>query len=131
LRISPENRPVETLADDRRGFVLEEYTIYFGPDESILYAEEREKLTQLVEMLASYPESRFIISGHTALAGTEPGRELVSRERVQVVADFLIAEGIESSRLETSWYGARLPAAPNDEEGRPRNRRVELIILEE
>jgi outer membrane protein OmpA-like peptidoglycan-associated protein len=123
---------MEILVDGREGFVLEDFTVLFGPDDSVLQPEERDKLTQLAEFLAPYPESRIIISGHTAFAGTEPGRERISRERAQAVKDFLVARGLEAGRIETFWYSARQPAASNtSNEGRARNRRVEIIVLDE
>ncbi|MDR0583145.1 MAG: OmpA family protein [Treponema sp.] len=131
LRLPQGNHPMEILIDGRRGFALEEFTVYFGPDDSVLQPEEKDKLIQAAELLAPYPGSRIIISGHTALAGTEQGRERISHERAQAVTDFLAACGLEAGRLETLWYSARQPAAPNSSnEGRARNRRVELVVVD-
>jgi outer membrane protein OmpA-like peptidoglycan-associated protein len=132
LRLLQENYPTEILIDGREGIVLEEFTVYFGPDDSVLQPAERDKLIRVAELLAPYPGNRIIISGHTALAGTEAGRERISRERAQAVRDFLVVCGLEAGRIETFWYSARQPAASNSSnEGRARNRRVEIIVLDE
>ncbi|MBR1643872.1 MAG: OmpA family protein, partial [Bacteroidales bacterium] len=50
--------------------------------------------------------------------------------RAKAVADYLVAHGIESRRLQYKGYGKSQPIDTNDtEEGRARNRRVEFKIL--
>jgi len=118
------------VADE--GIVISMDDIRFAPDTAIMLAGEREKLDKVVEILSRYQERDILVGGHTALAGTAEGRQRLSAERAAVVADYLIARGARSpDRVVVRGYGADRPLADNDtEEGRRRNRRVEIIILE-
>jgi outer membrane protein OmpA-like peptidoglycan-associated protein len=70
------------------------------------------------------------IEGHTDAEGDAGDNLLLSEQRAAAVRDALAAHGIDRSRLETTGHGESRPVAPNDsEEGRARNRRVELIVL--
>ncbi len=106
--------------------------IQFLPDSAVLMPEETEKLKVIAEILKTYPERDILITGHTALAGTEAGRQMLSEERAMAVGNFLLELGVrEASRITTRGVGARDPVADNStEEGMERNRRVEITILE-
>ena len=74
----------------------------------------------------------MLITGHTALAGTESGRERLSLERARVTARALIELGARrEDQIVIRGMGAREPVAGNDTEaGRRLNRRVEITLLE-
>jgi outer membrane protein OmpA-like peptidoglycan-associated protein len=81
-------------------------------------------------MMNESPDVRIEISGHTDNTGSLNTNVRLSQERAKSVVDFLVARGIDLSRLEYRGYGPSQPVAPNDtEEGRSRNRRVEFKIL--
>ena len=62
--------------------------------------------------------------------GSDAYNKRLSQERAQAVVDFLISQGIDSSRLRAVGYGESKPVADNGtEEGRERNRRVELQVI--
>lgn len=70
------------------------------------------------------------LSGHTDNIGGRDGNLRLSEARAKAVADHLIANGINASRIKTVGYGFDKPIAKNDTaEGRQRNRRTELKIL--
>ena len=70
------------------------------------------------------------IDGHVAFAGTNEGRQRISRERGERVAEYLIKLGIPQSFIETTARAADEPAATNStEEGRALNRRAEITII--
>jgi len=53
----------------------------------------------------------------------------LSKNRVEAVKDFLVANGVEPSRIKTFYYGESKPIDDNKtEEGRQKNRRVEMKI---
>jgi outer membrane protein OmpA-like peptidoglycan-associated protein len=74
-----------------------------------------------------------MVGGHTAHSGgTENSRQQLSRERASAVASYLIERGIRTpDRVMSRGYGSQIPVADNGTEaGRKKNRRVEIIILE-
>jgi outer membrane protein OmpA-like peptidoglycan-associated protein len=117
---------------DDRGVTISLEDIQFLPDSARLMESERAKLDRVAEILGRYASRDIEVAGHTALAGTAAGREKLSGERAAAVADYLIGKGARSAdRVITRAYGAERPAADNaTEEGRRRNRRVEITILE-
>jgi outer membrane protein OmpA-like peptidoglycan-associated protein len=106
--------------------------ILFQADTAIMLPGEREKLDKIVDILKRYQERDILVGGHTALAGTPAGRQKLSVERASVVADYLIGKKARTpDRVVVRGYGADKPLAPNNtEEGRRKNRRVEITILE-
>ena len=71
------------------------------------------------------------ITGHTdGLGNTRDNLEL-SLSRARAVRDYLVEMGVDQSRLEVEGMGARRPLATNDTpEGRARNRRTEIEVIE-
>ena len=106
--------------------------IQFRADTAIMLPGEREKLDKIVDILLRYQERDILVSGHTALAGTAEGRSKLSAERASVVAGYLISQKARTpDRVVVRGYGADRPIADNStEEGRRKNRRVEITILE-
>jgi outer membrane protein OmpA-like peptidoglycan-associated protein len=106
--------------------------IQFQADTSIMLPGEREKLDQIVDILKRYPDRDILVGGHTALAGNAAGRQKLSAERAGVIADYVISkEARTPDRVVVRGFGADKPVADNKtEEGRHKNRRVEITILE-
>ncbi|MDR0456663.1 MAG: OmpA family protein [Treponema sp.] len=106
--------------------------IKFQADTAVMLPGEREKLDKITEILQRYQERDILVGGHTALAGTAEGRKKLSTERATVVADHLIARKARSpDRVVVRGYGSDKPLADNrTEEGKRKNRRVEITILE-
>ena len=73
----------------------------------------------------------IIVAGHTCSLGAEKYNLELSRERAESVAAYLMqTKGIPSDNIRVEYYGEKLPVASNDtEEGRSRNRRVEISFL--
>jgi len=106
--------------------------IQFQADTAIMLPGEQEKLDKIADILRRYQERDILVGGHTALAGTAEGRKKLSAERAAVVANYLIARKARSpDRVVVRGFGAEKPLADNrSEEGRRKNRRVEITILE-
>ena len=106
--------------------------IQFLPDSSILVDEELEKIRKIAEILKKTSGRDILVSGHTALAGTEEGRKKLSVERAGAVADYLLKLGAKKEKeIMIQGKGADEPVADNSTpEGMRRNRRVEITILE-
>ncbi len=105
--------------------------IYFDFDRYTLKPESYVELNKLENLLASNPNMRIEIAGHTDYIGTLQYNQQLSLKRASSVVDFLINKGIDANRLEPKGYGKTRPIASNDDEedGRELNRRVEFIIL--
>lgn len=106
--------------------------IGFYPDSSVMLSGEQVKLDKIAEILKQYNNRDIMVSGHTALAGTAEGRMKLSEERAATVTNYLLSKNVRSAdRIVIRGYGAEKPVADNNtEEGRRRNRRVEITILE-
>ena len=75
-------------------------------------------------------EFRFSVEGHTDSIGTEKSNVSLSQARAAAVKAYLIAQGVPEERLDTLGHGEASPVGANEtDEGRQRNRRVELINL--
>ncbi|MCR5724934.1 MAG: OmpA family protein [Treponema sp.] len=115
-----------------KGLTLSIENIQFEADSAVLLSSEKEKLKKLSAIIAMYPDNDLLVSGHTAMAGTEKARQALSEERAGAVADFLVQLGVRDSyHIFTQGFGARIPIAPNSTEaGKAKNRRVEITILD-
>jgi len=72
------------------------------------------------------------IEGHTDSEGIPERNNPLSERRARAVADYLIAAGVQASRLSTAGYGAEQPIADNaTAEGRAKNRRIEFKVIAE
>lgn len=115
-----------------KGLTLSIENIQFKPDSDILLASEKVKLNKLKEILAAYPDNDLLVTGHTALRGTAESRLELSIQRAESVADYLVSIGVRDNyHIFTQGKGAEEPVATNQtEEGRKKNRRVEITIMD-
>jgi len=106
--------------------------IGFVADSAVMLPGEREKLDKIADILKRYPNRDILVGGHTALAGTADGRMKLSVERAKAVTDYLLSKNVRTAdRIVVRGYGAEKPVADNrTEEGKRKNRRVEITILE-
>lgn len=120
------------VRSDERGVTISVENIQFAPDSARLLDSEKEKLERIGEILSRYPERDILVTGHTALAGTEEGRMRLSEERAAAVGEYLLELGVRNrDEMLYRGRGAEEPVASNDtESGRRKNRRVEITILE-
>jgi outer membrane protein OmpA-like peptidoglycan-associated protein len=109
-------------------FVLR--NLFFDTDKYDLKPESAEELLQLVELMKMNPKMEVMITGHTDNQGAADYNVKLSENRAASVVAYLVKAGIVSARLKWKGYGDSRPAAANDtEEGRAKNRRIELVIL--
>ena len=86
-------------------------------------------LNKLVAVLNKYPNTNIEVQGHTDSRGADDYNMGLSERRASTVANYLIANGIASSRIVTKGFGESAPAYTNDtQEGMAQNRRVEFLI---
>lgn len=104
--------------------------IFFEFGKTVLHPSSYPELERVVVMMNTYKSLVIEISGHTDNIGSEASNIRISEGRAKAVVDYLINQGIPTSRLTYKGYGFNEPIAPNTtEEGRQLNRRVEFKIL--
>jgi outer membrane protein OmpA-like peptidoglycan-associated protein len=112
-----------------RGLVLTLGDVLFSTGRADLKSGSSGNLNKLVAFLDKYPQRTAAIEGYTDSVGSEGYNQGLSERRADAVRSYLIAQGVDSSRLSASGKGDRSPVAGNDSaEGRQQNRRVEVII---
>jgi outer membrane protein OmpA-like peptidoglycan-associated protein len=102
--------------------------VYFDPNRTYLTGAAREELDALLPVLESSPDLLLTLEGHTALFGTEEGREEISRGRAEGVLAYLVERGWSpETPPEVLWRGSREPVT-RDRTQQQRNRRVEIVL---
>lgn len=87
-------------------------------------------LDKVAKVVAENPNSRVVVVGHTDSTGNADANQTLSLARANAVRDFFATSGVSASRISTSGRGASQPIASNDnEEGRAKNRRVEVFVF--
>jgi outer membrane protein OmpA-like peptidoglycan-associated protein len=106
--------------------------IGFVADQATILPDERSRLDGIADLLSGLAGVRFLVVGHTADVGLADSQLRLSRERAEVIVRELVARGLDATLFDVEGRGGTEPAATNaTEEGRARNRRVEIYILEE
>lgn len=120
------------VVQDEKGLKLSLENLQFKPNSSELADGEIEKLEKIAQIVSDFPND-LLISGHTAKVGTPESCQILSEERADSVAKFLIEKGVRDKyHIFTQGFGERVPIATNSTvEGRSRNRRVEITIMDE
>lgn len=99
----------------------------FAKDSYELNDEAKSALNELSKLLKEKQDIKLKIVGHTSIEGDPKYNLELSKNRAKAAFDFLIASGIDSSRIEFEGKGGEEPIDPNNYEI---NRRTEFIILE-
>ena len=119
------------LDSSPQGTLLRVKDLRFVADSEAILPSELWRLDAIASALKALPSRSFLVAGHSAAVGKAAGELELSVERAKRVADELISRGIAASRLLYRGFGSSRPLAPNDsEEGRAKNRRVEITILD-
>jgi outer membrane protein OmpA-like peptidoglycan-associated protein len=105
--------------------------ILFEFDKAVVQKEAFGELESLINIMMDRSEIKIELQGHTDALGPESYNNNLSQNRVNSVRDFLIANGIDSSRIKCLYHGESKPKANNsDPSGRKENRRVEVRFVE-
>ncbi len=107
-------------------------SIRFIADQAVVLPEEKPRLEALAAALTIITARSFRVIGHTARVGTEESQYELSVARAKAIVDFLVSRGFSAERFLYEGRGGTEPVAPNDTEAdRAKNRRVEILILED
>jgi OmpA-OmpF porin, OOP family len=106
------------------------YGILFDLDSAKIKPESKAVLDEVVKLLRNKPALRLHVVGHSDNQGQLDYNLGLSRDRAQSVVAWLASQGIQSARLKPHGVGPLAPTASNQEEGgRAKNRRVELVEM--
>jgi len=104
--------------------------VTFDVDSSTLKPQFRSTLDQIAQSMNTYPNSLIDVYGHTDSTGSDQYNQTLSESRSRTVANYLVMRGVSEARVRSMGYGETMPVASNDtEDGRARNRRVEIKIV--
>jgi outer membrane protein OmpA-like peptidoglycan-associated protein len=124
--VEPPGNPIAEALQNTGEVTL--YGIHFDFDEATLRPESEPVLRQLLEALQAGPTTAVTVEGHTDAMGAEEYNHDLSQRRAQAVVDWLVAAGLDRSRLTPVGRGEAVPLADNaTADGRALNRRVEVI----
>lgn len=124
-------RESPVMKEPVKGDTLHLTHLFFEQNKATLVDEKDglRELDILISQMKRNPNLRISLEGHTDYGGNANNNIKLSEERVRVLKDYMIANGIESRRIKTKGYGGSRPIVTEDTEEREKNRRVEVIIL--
>jgi outer membrane protein OmpA-like peptidoglycan-associated protein len=103
--------------------------IFFDFNSAELQNKSEKEIDKIVDFMQKNPTVTIVISGHTDNAGDTKFNQTLSENRALSVQAALVAKGIAGERLSVRGFGFSQPIAPNNtDEGREKNRRVELMV---
>jgi OmpA-OmpF porin, OOP family len=116
----------QSLADSGRVAL---YGLYFDTDKDVLRADSEPTLAEIAKLLQAHPQMKLHVVGHTDNQGkSDYNLDLGRRRAASVVLALTSKYGIAASRLDSFGAGPYAPVASNEtEDGRAKNRRVELV----
>jgi outer membrane protein OmpA-like peptidoglycan-associated protein len=113
------------------GYVVTLNGLRFRPNQAELQQNDP-SLDRLAQVLNQYPDRSIRIEGFTDSTGPDELNQKLSEQRAEAVRQALVEKGVDASRIDVEGFGKEHPVASNDTAaGRQRNRRVEVVILEE
>jgi peptidoglycan-associated lipoprotein len=105
-------------------------TVYFATDEYSLDDASKTTLAAQAQWLIANPNVRASIEGHADERGTREYNQALGERRANAARDFLVSQGVPTSRLVvTSWGKERPVALGSNEEAWAQNRRAVTVII--
>ena len=142
---------LETLAKIREQYAAA--ANLFGPEEAIVLRDGNDLIFRLIglsfpvgkssidpkffiylskiqQAIDLFPNAKITIAGHTDSYGSDAANLNLSRDRAEAVRNYLLKTmTIDPGKIEAIGYGESKPIATNEtEEGRAKNRRIEVVI---
>lgn len=104
--------------------------INFDVDKATLRPDAQPILAEIDKLLQVDPALKLSIEGHTDNTGAPDHNQTLSAARARSVLGALVGLGVDPARLQSRGFGQDKPLADNaSEDGRAKNRRVELVKI--
>jgi outer membrane protein OmpA-like peptidoglycan-associated protein len=111
---------------DKAGFIA--LYINFDTGKADVLVESLPIVDEIVTLLKENPDLNVSLEGHTDNTGSPQGNKILSEQRAASVMSLAVKAGVAASRLRAVGWGPERPIADNRrEEGRAKNRRVEIV----
>jgi outer membrane protein OmpA-like peptidoglycan-associated protein len=105
--------------------------ILFETDSAKLAPSAADLVRRLSDVMKKNPDLKVAVVGHTDSTGDFNYNQKLSVQRAQAMVDALVKDGVAPTRLAAVGIGPLSPAAANDTpEGRAKNRRVEIVLIQ-
>lgn len=122
--MTPEEEEVRDENIARKTLYCEFAAVEFNPDPKLI-----EYASELKSYLERHPDENVTITGHTDSEGPANPNTWIGKKRARTVRDYFISQGVANDRMKIATRGEYDPVASNDtEEGRAKNRRIEIVI---
>lgn len=125
-------RQIEALAarETADGMVMTLGDFVFDSASANIKQAAIDNFHKILEFIDGYPGRSIRIEGHTDSSGSEAFNLSLSQERADAVKNLLVEYGIDALRIEAIGMGESMPVGDNNTEaGKAKNRRVDIIIL--
>lgn len=143
IRLNENEEPLESVDTNATDNTPRTLGVFgggtFSSGQDVINDIDFSTIENLVKEISASPGSRVIIEGHTDSTRIKPFPGIkytdnmgLSLLRARAIANILVRHGISLDRLSVVGYGDTRPIAPNNtEEGRAKNRRVEVKLIPE
>ncbi|MCU0694471.1 MAG: OmpA family protein, partial [Polyangiaceae bacterium] len=109
--LTPRPRQPKVMVTKTQIIIREQ--VHFETDSAVIKGDSNTLLEEVADVLNRNPEIRKVeVQGHTDNTGTGAHNQTLSEQRAAAVKDWLVAHGVDASRLESKGYGQTRPVAP-------------------
>lgn len=131
-KFSELNSALIQVSKDARGTIISMSDILFDVGKATLTTDLKTSLAKIAGILTIYKDANVLVEGHTDNVGGGEYNQKLSEKRASNVMEFLVNPGgIAAARLTSQGHGFSKPIADNaTKEGRQKNRRVDLVIMD-
>jgi len=132
-QVSTLTRQLENLQlrETESGVVVTLGDVLFASGQAQLVEGGRSSLEEVVDLLQTEPNKKIRVEGHTDSRGEAAANLLLSEQRAKAVLEALVSLGVAADRISSLGMGEDFPIDTNEsEDGRARNRRVDVILLD-
>ena len=105
--------------------------VEFDLDKSFIRGYYKPMLNRVANILLQNPSYKIMLVGHTDFEGSATYNYQLGQRRSMAVRDYLIRQGVSPNNIQILSYGEANPKDSNNtNDGRQRNRRTEIIIMD-
>lgn len=124
----PEDKRPQTITVLRTNQPMAIENLLFETAKATILPSSLPELKRIATLIQTYGY-RVRLAGHTDNVGQPEANKSLSQARAMAVRQQLIDFGCDEAQIQAFGYGDTRPVATNDtEEGRSRNRRVEILL---